>query len=232
MKRGLIFLFKYSAAISTFTIISISFFSCGPVEDTTKYNVCHCSGSKLTELNNERGVVVSTTKGYLIISESLGYLKLCDGIPDEFKTNGFPLISFSGKTIPTCLDTVKTTSATENGVVYPQNSRHHDIKISTVEMQAISHIDTINRIGDVSIKVFYSTNGGGFTGWGYEVEKEGFKLHQDEIPGLPGTEQFATKEEAMAFAVLVAFKLNTINDFPSVTTGDLCMLGKLVCTQN
>ena len=88
-----------------------------------------------------------------------------------------------------------------------------------------------DKIGAVSIRTFYSTNEAGFMGWGYEVSVPGFVLYQDEIPGMGGREQFTTQEEAMAFAVLAAYKLNIVNDFPSITTGDLCLLGKYVCEQ-
>lgn len=75
---------------------------------------------------------------------------------------------------------------------------------------------------DILIEIIPSVN----RTFGYDIRAGGKRLvHQPSIPGLPGNEGFATREEARAVAEFVAGKIRRNEMPPTVTGEDLKSMG-------
>jgi hypothetical protein len=77
---------------------------------------------------------------------------------------------------------------------------------------------------DITIKIIPSAN----NTFGYDILLYGRPLvHQPNIPGLPGTEGFTTKEKAQTVAEFVVKKIRNNEMPPTVTAEDLNAMGVL-----
>lgn len=193
-----------------FPIFSFLFFqSCTDDKHKITHAVCDCTGTEIEEFQNEEGVVASTIIGYRIISGTRGYVKDCIELPDVFKKHGM-LVRITGKNIESCYSI----------------EHNYDRYINNVELTTLDSIANIKVIGRVNVEIFYSTNDGGVSGWGYLLRDtvRDFNIRQNEIPAQAGWAQFKTPREAWVVAVLTAYKMNYSGDFPDFTP-DSAFLG-------
>ena len=64
------------------------------------------------------------------------------------------------------------------------------------------------------------------TGWGYDIIAEGKPyIHQDRIPGVPGTRPFASKEDALKVGKLMIDKLKAGTFPPHVSYREMQGMG-------
>lgn len=68
----------------------------------------------------------------------------------------------------------------------------------------------------LSVKTFQSGEG-----WGYEIFVDGQRfIHQDQIPGAPGKQNFVSQQEALLVGELVIKKIKE-NELPSIHSPEL-----------
>jgi hypothetical protein len=173
------------------------------------FELCSCKGSDFQSIENAGGVVALTRDGYKVISVDHGIVNSCEHLPINLQVDGLQ-VTFSGKYIPTC-----TKDFPGYGIVGSK----------IVEIGDIQPASNLYSAGNITIKIF-QTSAGQTAGYGYEInhQTKNFNIIQDEIPAMGGTEPFETEEDARKIAFLVAYKLNTSDDFPSVYLGELYLL--------
>lgn len=191
-----------------YAIIFTAFFSCEKGKDV-EFEVCDCLGKQIESINLEGGDVALSIDGYKIISIAHGYITPCQELPDDLRIDG-QLVQVSGKLIPTC----------------KKEHSGYAIWSQYLEITEVKKIDTLFQNGNLTIEIIKTENYGKQPGFGYIVQdkKKNFKIVQDEIPAQLGTDPFKTRADALKIALLVAHRLDNIDDFHSVYLADLHFL--------
>jgi hypothetical protein len=181
----------------------------GSCEKDEVFELCTCTGAEIRSIENAGGVVALTREGYKIVSVDHGIVNTCEELPANLQVDGLQ-VTFSGKYIPSC-----TKDFPGYGIM--------NTKI--IELDSIHATTNLYSVGDLTIKIF-QTPASQPQGFGYEIfhKAKNFRIIQDEVPAMGGTDPFENEMDARKIAFLVAFKLNTINDFPSVYLGELFLL--------
>ena len=81
--------------------------------------------------------------------------------------------------------------------------------------------DIRQRSQNVTIKII----AGEESTFGYDIEGSSIRIHQPNIPGMPGNKGFRSKADAEKVAQLVAFKIRNNISPPSITSQELDSLG-------
>lgn len=189
-------------------IISLLIFSCEREREQI-FEVCDCSGSELVRLNSEGAVVAASVDGFKIISVKSGYLTPCEEISTELMKEG-QLVIISGRIITNC----------------KKEHSGYAVWSQYLEVSEIRAIDTLFQNGNLTIEIIKTEDYGKPNGFGYVVHDrmKDFRIVQTEIPTQVGNDPFKSAEDAKKIAYLVAHRLESSNDFPSVYLGDLHFL--------
>lgn len=189
-------------------LILLILFSCER-EKEQLFEVCDCSGSELVNLSSEGGVVAASVDGLKIISVNNGYLTPCGEISPELMKEG-QLLFISGRIISSC----------------KKEHSGYAVWSQYLEIEEIMPVDTLYLNGNLTIEIIKTEDYGKPSGFGYIVHdrKKNFKIVQTEIPTQVGEDPFKSREDAIKIAYLVAHRLESTDDFPSVYLGDLHFL--------
>lgn len=198
---------KYKKFIFNF-LLPVIFFSCDREKEQI-FEVCGCSGSELVSLSAEGGVVAASVDGLKIISVNNGYLTPCGEFSTELMKEG-QLLVISGRIIMSC----------------KKEHSGYAVWSQYLEIEEIMPIDTLYQNGNLTIEIIRTEDYGKPIGFGYIVHdrKKNFRIVQTEIPTQVGDDPFKSPEDAKKIAYLVAHRLESTDDFPSVYLGDLHFL--------
>ena len=189
------------------SLVFLSFFSCK--DKVPEFSVCGCTASSVERISEEGAIVALSRDGYKLISVKYGYLTPCADLPLEFQVDG-QLVLFSGSLIKTCY---KDHSGT-------------GLRSLKVEIAAINSRSALYQSGNLTLTIINTADYGKEPGFGYIVNdlKKEFKIIQTQIPGSNSVKTFKTAQDALKIAFVVAYRLENVNDFPSIYLGDLYFL--------